>query len=171
MSRRTERIGSVIRNIVSEAIQTRLADPRLEPLTSITHVDVSAISAAHQRQRHGQPRRPETRRRRAVQRRGGLRAAVADQVHMRQVPRLEFVLDDSLKQAFETVQAIDQAMAELGQKQPWEDEAEDADAAEADEEGTTAPDDSSSGPAAEHAEPRPRSADPSTRCAILRRVR
>jgi len=36
------------------------------------------------------------------------------------VPRLEFVLDESLQRAFETVQVIDQAMVELGEPAPWE---------------------------------------------------
>ncbi len=127
MSRRTERIGSVIRNIVSEAIQSRLSDPRLEPLTSITRVDVSAdlslarinvsVMATEARQKLTLD---------ALQHAAGrLRATVADQVRMRQVPRLEFMLDDSVKQAFQTVQAIDSAMAELGERPPWEeDEAE-----------------------------------------------
>jgi ribosome-binding factor A len=149
VSRRTERIGSVIRNIVSEAIQTRLADPRLEPLTSITHVDVSAdlslarISVSVMASPAGQKLAVA-----ALQSAAGrLRGAVADQVHMRQVPRLEFVLDDSLKKAFETVQAIDQAMAELGQKPPWETGPESA--AETDEEAAAEPDASAPGAAAD----------------------
>ena len=134
MSRRTERIGSVIRNIVSEAIQTRLADPRLEPLTSITRVDVSAdlslarVYVSVMAKPAGQKLAVAA----LANAAGRLRGAVADQVRMRQVPRPEFVLDDSLKQAFETVQAIDSAMAELGQKPPWESAAE---AEPADEEG------------------------------------
>jgi ribosome-binding factor A len=124
MSRRTERIGSVIRDIVSEAIQTRLADPRLEPLTSITHVDVSAdlslarVYVSVMAETAGQKLAVTALRNAA----GRLRASVADQVRMRQVPRLEFVLDDSVKQSFETVQAIDSAMAELGERPPWETE-------------------------------------------------
>jgi ribosome-binding factor A len=141
----------VIRSIVSEAIQTRLADPRLEPLTSITHVDVSAdlslarIGVSVMANPAGQKLAVA-----ALQSAAGrLRSAVADQVHMRQVPRLEFVLDDSLKQAFETVQAIDQAMAELGQKPPWETEPESPAVSETDEEAAAEPGASSAGPAAD----------------------
>jgi ribosome-binding factor A len=132
VSRRTERIGSVIRSIVSEAIQTRLADPRLEPLTSITHVDVSAdlslarVYVSVMAEPAGQKLAVAALRNAA----GRLRASVADQVYMRQVPRLEFVLDDSVKQSFETVQAIDSAMAELGEKPPWQSAEEEQTSAE-----------------------------------------
>ena len=76
---------------------------------------------------------------------------------MRQVPRLEFVLDDSLKQAFETVQAIDSAMAELGQKPPWESATE---AEPADEEGPAGGDASTAARPADYADPPVQPAQP-----------
>ncbi len=122
MSRRTERIGNLIRGIVSEAIQQRLSDPRIAPVTSITYVDVSAdlsLARIHVSVLATPPRRELCIT--ALQHAAGrLRGAVAEQVRMRQVPRLEFVLDDSLQRAFETVQVIDNAMVELGEPAPWE---------------------------------------------------
>ena len=129
MPHRIERIGHAIRSVVAHAIQSRLSDPRIEPFTSVTRVEVSgdlsvarvyvSVMAADARQklclaglRHAA---------------GRLRAMVARRVVLRQVPRLDFLLDDSVQRAFQTVQAIDAAMAELGEHLPWEDD-EDPDA-------------------------------------------
>lgn len=42
MGHRLERLGSVIRGVVSDAILSRVSDPRVSRLTSITRVNVSA---------------------------------------------------------------------------------------------------------------------------------
>ena len=141
MSRRTERLGNLIRAIVSEAIRDRLNDPRIETLTSITRVEVSAdLSVARV---NVSVLAAEARRKLCVQAlqhaAGRLRAAVAEQVHLRQVPRLEFHLDDSVRQAFDTVQVIDAAMAELGQPPPWESPEAGAGDAGAPEDGAAEP--------------------------------
>jgi ribosome-binding factor A len=139
VSRRAERIGNAIRSVLSERIQRGLSDPRIETLTSITHVDVSAdcstarvyvsVMAAPSRQALCLE---------ALQSAAGrLRAAVGERVRLRHVPHLLFCLDDSVQRAFRTVQAIDASMAELGQRLPWEEEAAGPTAA-----GTTEPDDS-----------------------------
>ena len=122
MSRRTARVGSLIRSIVSEAIQSRLSDPRIESLTSITRVDVSAdLSVARV---HVSVMASDAKQKLCLQAlqhaAGRLRALVARQVEMRQIPHLDFCLDDSVQRAFETVQAIDTAIAELGEPPPWE---------------------------------------------------
>jgi len=122
VSRRTERIGNLIRAILARQIQTRLSDPRIERFTSITRVEVSSdLSVARV---YVSVMAPPPRQRLCVQAlqhaAGKLRAVLARQVRMRQIPRLEFILDDSVKQAFQTVQMIDAAMAELGQPAPWE---------------------------------------------------
>ncbi len=124
MSRRVERIGNAIRSVLSERIQRGLSDPRIETLTSITHVDVSAdcstarvyvsVMAAPSRQALCLE---------ALQSAAGrLRAAVGERVRLRHVPHLLFRLDDSVQRAFRTVQAIDSTMAELGQRLPWEED-------------------------------------------------
>jgi ribosome-binding factor A len=122
VSRRTERIGNVIRGIVARAIQARLSDPRIEPLTSVTRVEVSEDLAVARV--YVSIMAPEPRQRlclAALQHAAGrLRGLVGQQVALRLVPRLSFQLDPSIQGAFRTVQAIDQAMAELGQRPPWE---------------------------------------------------
>ncbi|MFH1746793.1 MAG: 30S ribosome-binding factor RbfA [Planctomycetota bacterium] len=121
MPHRTEKLGHAIRAVLAEAIQTRLSDPRIELLTSITHVEVSAdLSLARV---YVSVMAPEVRRKLCLQAlhgaSGRLRRALGERLVMRIVPRLEFVLDDSIQRAFNTVQAIDEAMAELGERPPW----------------------------------------------------
>lgn len=118
MSRRTERVSSLIRAILAEAIQNRLSDPRIEPLTSITRVEVSrdlsvarvyvSVMAEDARQKLSvQALRHAT---------GRLRSLVAQQMTMRQVPQLRFRLDESVQRSFKTVQQLDRIMGTLDQQ-------------------------------------------------------
>ena len=117
MSRRTERVASLIRTIVAEAIQSRLSDPRIEPLTSITRVEVSAdLSVAHVYVSvMAEAVRRELSVRALRHASGRLRSLVAREVSLRQVPELDFRLDESVQQSFRTVQQIDGLMEELGE--------------------------------------------------------
>jgi len=104
-----------MRATLASAIQSRLSDPRIEPLTSITRVEVSAdLSVAHV---YVSVLADETRRKLSVRAlrhaAGRLRSLVAEQLTLRQVPVLEFRLDESVQRSFETVQQLDQIMAEL----------------------------------------------------------
>ena len=41
MNRRTERVGSLIRNVIGEILLSKMSDPRIDPaLVSVTHVEV-----------------------------------------------------------------------------------------------------------------------------------
>lgn len=118
MSRRTERVASLIRTILAGAIQSHLSDPRIEPLTSITHVEVSAdlsVAYVYVSVMAEAPRRELTVR--ALRHASGrLRSLVAREVSLRQVPQLDFRLDESVQQSFKTVQQIDGLMEELGER-------------------------------------------------------
>lgn len=114
MSRRTERIGSVIRSVIAEAIQSRLSDPRILPLTSITRVDVTEdLQLARV---HVSVLAPPARRTLCVEAlqsaAGRLRRLLAPELRLRKLPTLEFHLDESVQHAFTTVEAIDAAMRE-----------------------------------------------------------
>ena len=131
MSRRMERIGSLIRSVLARAIQERLSDPRIEPLTSITRVDVAAdlsIARVHVSVM-AKPAQQELTLKALESAVGRLRAEIADQVVLRHVPMLQFKLDHALQQSFETLRQIDAAMAELndaGADRVPEDEDEDS---------------------------------------------
>lgn len=118
VSRRTERVASLVRAILAEAIQNRLSDPRIEPLTSITRVEISAdLSVAHVYVSvMAEQRRRELTLRALRHAAGRLRSLVAHEITLRQTPQLEFRLDDSVQQSFRTVQQIDGLMEELGER-------------------------------------------------------
>ncbi len=118
MSRRTERVASLVRSILADAIQNRLSDPRIEPLTSITHVEVSAdMSVAHV---YVSVMAEDARRKLSVQAlrhaAGRLRTLVAREVTLRQTPLLDFRRDDSVQNSFRTVRQIDRLMEELDER-------------------------------------------------------
>jgi ribosome-binding factor A len=120
VSRRTERVASLIRTILGEAIPARLSDPRIEPLTSITRVEVSAdLSVAHV---YVSVMAEEAHQRLSVKAlrhaAGRLRSLVAGEISLRQAPELDFRLDDSIQRSFETVQQLDRMMEELGERDP-----------------------------------------------------
>lgn len=114
MSRRTKSIGNVIRRIVAEAIQTQLNDPRIETFTSVTRVDVTEdLSIARV---HVSVMANETRRKLTLDAlrscAGRLRRDVRKGLSARQIPMLEFYLDESIQRAAETVDQLDRLMEE-----------------------------------------------------------
>jgi ribosome-binding factor A len=105
----------VIRDIAAEAMREKLSDPRIEPFTSITRVEISPdLSSAHI---HVSVMADEAHRRltlAALQHSAGrLRSIIAQRLTMRTVPWLTFHLDDSIRRSFETIQTIDRLMQEL----------------------------------------------------------
>lgn len=111
---RPERVGNVIRNVVSEAITARLSDPRIEPLSSVTRVEVTSDlenakvwvsvmgTAAAQRRTIAGLRSAA----------GYIQKMVAGELQIRIVPRLTFHLDESIKKGEQTLRLIEQVMAE-----------------------------------------------------------
>lgn len=118
VSRRTERVASLIRTLLAEAIQTKLHDPRIPPITSITEVEIDpefSRARVYVSVLESDPKRKLCIE--ALQSSAGLlRRQIGGDLHLRRTPVLDFHLDDSLRHGFETVQLIDQAMAELEQR-------------------------------------------------------
>jgi ribosome-binding factor A len=154
VSRRTERVGSLIRSIVAQALQTRLADPRIPTITSITRVEVSDDFAVARV--FVSVMAPETQRRlclAALRSASGLfRRLLAPELHLRKIPALDFRLDEALRHSFETLEVIDRAMRELGQVPEWEREADDEDAGEP---GRVGEDEEPAAPGEPRARPQP----------------
>ncbi len=117
MSTRTERIGSLIRRIIAEALQRRLNDPRIPVITSITRVEVSAdLSVARVMVSVMAPEKERQECLRALRSAAGyLRKLLGPELKMRKSPTLAFRLDDSVRGSFETVQLIDRVMEDLGE--------------------------------------------------------
>lgn len=113
-ARRVQRVAHAIRAIVAEAIQTQLSDPRVEPLTSITRVEVSPdLSVAHV---HVSIMAPPARQRLTVaaleHAAGRMRSLVGAQIALRQAPQIRFHLDTALQKGLKTIAILDGLMAE-----------------------------------------------------------
>lgn len=125
---RPERVASVVQAVVSEAIASKLSDPRIEPLTSVTRVEVSG-DLEHAKV-FVSVMADESRQRKTLQglhsARGLIQRMLGKELTMRHVPLLAFHLDESLKKAAEIMRLIDDTMAEY---QPPADESADRDAA------------------------------------------
>jgi len=107
---RSERIASVIHEIVSDALARRINDPRLAPLTTISRVAVSGDlsvatifvtvvgDAVVERQSIAALRHAT----------GFVRRLVAEQLEIRQCPEIRFQLDEPAKRIRETMQLLDE---------------------------------------------------------------
>ncbi|GMV96585.1 MAG: 30S ribosome-binding factor RbfA [Phycisphaerae bacterium] len=116
---RPERVAQVIREVVSEAIANKLNDPRIEPLSSVTRVEVSA-DLEHAKVWVSVMGEASAGRRTLA----GLKAAAgyvqrltAAELSLRTTPHLTFHLDESLKKAAQTIRLIDESMAEIRQRE------------------------------------------------------
>ena len=110
MSRRTERIGSLIRRIVAQSIQAELSDPRIERFTSVTRVEVSgdlATAIVYVSVMADKPSAADLTVRALQSAAGRLRSRLARELTIRRVPALVFRQDGSVKGASETVRVID----------------------------------------------------------------
>ena len=113
-TRRVEKVASIIRSVVSDAIANRLSDPRISPFASVTRVDVSGdlrhttvfISvlgdeASGRKTMAG-----------LEHAKGHVQSLLAKRLTTRQCPHLRFRLDESIKKGTETIRLIDQTIAE-----------------------------------------------------------
>jgi len=113
--RRLEKVASVIRDVVSDAVANRLSDPRISPLASVTRVEVAGDlqTACVYISVLGTPadeRRTLAGLDHAV---GHVQRLLAGRLRTRQCPRLRFVSDPSIKKGAETIRMIDEAMREF----------------------------------------------------------
>jgi ribosome-binding factor A len=152
VSRRTERVGSLIRSVIADAILNRLSDPRIPTITSITRVDVAedfTVARVHVSVFAPAPQQELCIT--ALQSAAGrLRRELAPQLHLRKLPQLQFRLDDSVQRSFETVQRIDGAMRELGEIPDWERTVEDDACATADDRDASPSDPPAAPPMPDH---------------------
>ncbi len=114
---RPERVAQLVRAVVSDAISHKLSDPRIEPFSSVTRVEVSrdlehakvfvsvmGDASVRRRTMHGLNSAA-----------GHIQRLVARQLPIRHCPQLSFHLDESIKRAVETIQLIDETMAEYSE--------------------------------------------------------
>jgi len=110
MNSRADKVASLLQREIAQTIQRDLADPRIEGLVSITRVKVT--NDLHQAMVYVSVLPKENQ--------GKVIAALADgtrhiqkltqpRVSLRQMPRLEFRLDESLKKQADVMAAIHEA--------------------------------------------------------------
>ena len=128
MSHRRERFASTLRQVVANLIQTDLNDPRIRGLVSVSRVVVSPdlhlakvyVSVMGTK---GEQQSSLTGLRHSA---GHLQSLLRDHLEFRVCPKLDFRLDDELKESMETMALIDELSLELAAK-----DAEDASEASA----------------------------------------
>ncbi len=120
MGRRNERIASLIRQTIGQLILAKLSDPRIDPAkTSITHVEVAEDLLTAKVYVSFMGSQAEQRRTlRALQHAAGhIQELMMRQITLRHTPILEFEPDKKFKDTLKTLQIIDEAMAEIRQKE------------------------------------------------------
>jgi len=109
MSHRKSQIESTLKRAISELLISRLSDPRIVGMVSITRLKVSpdlhdayvyvSVLPDHHQQKTLQGLRHAA---------GHIQSLLLKQVKMRTVPRLNFCMDQSLKKQTAILDAIDQ---------------------------------------------------------------
>ena len=118
-SRRLDKISKAIQGTVSEVIQNRLADPRIQGMVSVTRVEVSAdlrrawiylsILGVNEKQ--------QALTLQALQHaRGVIQGYLADRLTTKTCPTLKLSLDDSFKKSLKVMELLSQAASEYRQE-------------------------------------------------------
>jgi ribosome-binding factor A len=130
-SRRTARVASVIREVVSNSILFELRDPRIANVT-VTRVEVSGdIQHARVFVSVMGDERAQTLCMHGLESSAGfLQSKLADRVKTRYTPQLRFVLDDGIKKSFEVSRIIKEVLPSHSEGTLADAEAEAAAAAE-----------------------------------------
>lgn len=121
MSRRTERIGKLIQQEIGRILLSHLADPRIQPArTSVTRVRVQqdllrakvyvSVLGSDPQQRRGVEALNHAA--------GRIQSLLREQIRLRHMPVLEFVVDEQFKGTLRTWEIIRQAMEEIHAKEP-----------------------------------------------------
>ncbi len=112
MSRRVLKVAESIREVVAMAILTDLRDPRIENVT-VTFVEVSRD--LHHAKIHVSVMNDDQARQvrcvRALQNAAGyLQQKVSNRLDLRYTPRLSFILDQGIKNAFEVTRILEEVL-------------------------------------------------------------
>ena len=120
MTRRTERVGSLLRSTIAEALLRRLSDPRIDPArTSVTRVEVSEdlLTAKVFVSVMGDETEQKLTVRALRHAAGHIQELMMRGVSLRHTPALDFRVDSEFKKTVQTLSIIQEAMDEIHQKE------------------------------------------------------
>jgi ribosome-binding factor A len=116
MSRRTERISSLIRETIGSLLISKMSDPRIDPArTSVTKVEVPAdlLTAKVYISVMGTEAEQRTTLRALQHAAGHIQELMAREISLRTTPRLSFEADVQFKKAIQTQAILQQVSEEL----------------------------------------------------------
>jgi len=119
MSRRTERVESLIRQAIGQVLLSNLSDPRIDPArTTVTRVEVpeDLLTARVYVSILGSESEQRTALRALQHAAGHIQELMVRRVQLRHTPLLEFVYDAKYKKTLETLRIIQQVADEIHQK-------------------------------------------------------
>lgn len=106
---RKERLGSVIRDVVAQAVQQKLNDPRVSPMTTVTRVEMSddvQVAEVYFSVPGGDVEERKTLA--AIKHAGGfLQRLVARELSIRQCPEIRFDIDERAKKVREMMDLLE----------------------------------------------------------------
>jgi ribosome-binding factor A len=115
---RKERMSSMVQRIISDAIEHKLNDPRVAPLTTVSRVKLTGdLTIATVYLTVPGDDAAERRTLRAIRHAGGfLQRMLAQELQVRQCPELRFEMDEAAKRARETMRLIAENVRNLPEK-------------------------------------------------------
>ena len=118
MSHRKARFASALRNVVAKLIRTELSDPRIRGLVTVTRVEVSpdlrlAKVYVSVLGKEGEQKSSLAGLRHGA---GHLQSLLKKHLEFRVCPKLDFRLDEELKESLGTMALIDKVSSELAAK-------------------------------------------------------
>jgi len=119
MSRRIERVNSLIRETIGQVLLSKLSDPRIDPVrTTVTRVEVpeDLLTARVYVSIIGTEPEQRTVLRALQHAAGRIQAEMMQRVRLRHTPVLDFVLDTKYKKTIETLKIIEQVADEIRRK-------------------------------------------------------
>jgi ribosome-binding factor A len=120
MTRRTERVATLLRNTIGKIIHQQLADPRIDPVaTSVTRVEVPSdlLTAKVFVTVMGNEADQRKTLKALNHSAGRVQELMMREISLRHTPRLTFILDTKFKKTIETLAIIQQAMDEIHEKE------------------------------------------------------
>ncbi len=120
MTRRAERISSLIKDVLGQLILSKLSDPRIDPArTSVTRVEVpeDLLTARVYISVIGDEAETRLTVRALRHASGRLQELMMREISLRNTPVLDFIEDKQFKKTLQTYQLIQQAMDEIRRKE------------------------------------------------------